>query len=982
VPSQSSRPRRFTAELAALEGAWLSRVTVPRRHAAIGGFALIAVAALLWARHGTMRARIVAGACLLVPMIVALVYRRLEARARSTPKGLIRSVVSKVDAERAGRALRALTLLQIDGAPVATVMAGTSQELAELHVSRAVAALPADKVAIAGQALGRRLGIVALVFGVTAAGILALDPWRVLEGLDVLAAVHGVAPLQMVWFDDLEVTARPPDYLHAQVTQAPAYSEFAAPRGTLLTVSGTPAHAGRAVALSDGTSEVPFVDDGKGHVVARWPLGDSVDLRAIVRFGDVVIREPETTRVQSIADEPPVVTLEGAPRKILLAKAENDDGTIPIRYEAEDDHGLREVHLVLRSGVDEERRVLARLDGETRFDRGGYVLRSSDAFIKKNHAPVEVTVEAKDNDPITGPKWGASASIVLVPPDVGEPQAARLDALRKLRDAYVDALASRIAHDVPKTAVEQTVFLSEEEKSEIRLGLRVEETLATTYAGIRIPGRLQAMIRGQSRKVREAMNKEGQKPSAASHKILVGATERFVLVIDAIVRGLGRKDTRRASRELADVADDLALGAAQMQRPSDRSRGDLRMQASTLVLGGGSHSLVRLGTLGRDLGEIVATDLSRVGRAKGEDDLVHAEIAAQDLAARLREPDPSFGARGRSGGHAGGESGGQPGAGGEGDDDEAERAFGEAAGELDGIASDHATEMNKVEQDLREGTDAEDLKELSEEAKKHAAAVRDSVTGLPKVSAGSDSWTSKASAARDNAEAMARALEQGNAADAVSAGHAALDAMDEAKRTAQREKWGGLFTPTDPDTDRSDASRRVDDARKKLEPEVKWAEDQIARLRKKATERKAGNFTQDGEEESKIAKRAGELARKGGDDALPEEAIDALEEARRIGQEAADALKRSDVDRGMERQKEAQHQLEMAQEALGGESEEPGSNGSSGERGNSRDHVDIPKADATKGPEQWRKRVLNGLSQAAGGREKDAVRRYAEGLLR
>jgi hypothetical protein len=975
VPHEPYRLRRLRAPLAALEGAWTSRVTAPRRHAALGAFALIAVAALLWARHGTVRARLVAAACLLLPTILAIVYRRLEARARSTPSGLIRSVVLRVDADRAGRALRAFTLLE----PEAALSGGaTSRELAELHVARAVDALPTEKVALAATSVGRRLGVVAIVFGLSAAAIFATDPWRVFEGLDVLAAMHGVAPLQMVWFEDLEITARPPDYLHEQVSQALAYSEFAAPRGTLLTVSGTTAHTGRAVALSDGTSEIPFVDDGRGHVVARWPLAESVDLRVVVRFGDVVIREPETTRVSSIADEPPTVLLEGAPKKVMLAKAE-DDGTIPIRYEAQDDHGLREVHLVLRSGVEEERRVLARLDGETRFDRGGYVLRSNDPFIKSSHAPVEVTVEAKDNDPITGPKWGASASIVVVPPEVGEPQAARLDALRKLRDAYVDALASRIARDVPKSDTERAAYLSQEQKSETRLEDKVEETLAGTYAGVRIPGRLQAMLRGQSRKVREAVAKQADRPGAATHKALVGATERFVLVIDAIVRGLGRKDARRACRDLADVADDLALGAAQMQRPTDRARGDLRMQASTLVLGGGARSLTRLGVLGRDIGEIVTSDLSRVARAKGDVDLVHAEIAAQDLAARLREPDPSFGAKGRSGGHAGGESGGQPGSGGEKDDDEAERAFDEAAGELDGIASDHAAEISKVEQDLREGTDESDLKELAEEAKKHAAAVRDAVSPLPKVSAGSDSWTSKGSAARDNAEAMARAFEQGDAADAVSAGHAALDALDDAKRTAEREKWGGLFAPTDDDTDRSAASKRLDEARRKLEPEVKWAEDQIARLKKKATERKAGNFSQDADEEAKIAKRAGELARKGGDDALPEEAIDALEEARRAGQEASDALKRSDVERGLERQREAQHQLEMAQQSLGSDSDE---GASSADRGNPKDHVEIPKADATKGPEQWRKRVLKGLSQSAGGRERDAVRRYAEGLLR
>lgn len=48
----------------------------------------------------------------------------------------------------------------------------------------------------------------------------------------------------------------------------------------------------------------------------------------------------------------------------------------------------------------------------------------------------------------------------------------------------------------------------------------------------------------------------------------------------------------------------------------------------------------------------------------------------------------------------------------------------------------------------------------------------------------------------------------------------------------------------------------------------------------------------------------------------------------------------------------------------------------------SRDHTEIPKADAHKGPEEFRKRVIKGLGQPTGGKYKEAVKRYAEGLLR
>ena len=109
------------------------------------------------------------------------------------------------------------------------------------------------------------------------------------------------------------------------------------------------------------------MEDGAGGVVARWALAQSTSLRVVARFGDVVIAQSDALELASIADEAPVVRLEGAPRQVRLVDEAED---IPIKYEASDDHGLREVHLMLRSGTREERRVLARFDGETSDGRG------------------------------------------------------------------------------------------------------------------------------------------------------------------------------------------------------------------------------------------------------------------------------------------------------------------------------------------------------------------------------------------------------------------------------------------------------------------------------------------------------------------------------------------------------------------------------------------------------------------------------------
>jgi len=943
-------------------------VRAPRRRAVIAAASLATTVALLVARTGTTAGRLGALAILVVTAAIAITLRVLEARVFRDPARTIQRVAGGVEPELAGRAIRSLSLLRPEAAR------GASAELAELHVRRALAALPHEGVMKGASRLGFLLGAVAIGFVVTNVAACAANPWSVIEGFDVLVSRGGVAPLGMAWLADPQLRARPPDYLHLEENRVTAYEDVELPRGTLLTMRGTPVHGGRRLLLTDGTAEVPFVDDGTGQVVARWPLAETVKLRVVARFGDVVIPDAQDTDITSIPDRVPEVTLEGAPRRIVLA-GEEDSSEIPIHYQATDDHGLREVHLVLRAAAREERRVLARLDGETRADRGGYTLRASDPFIKKSHAPIEIRVEAKDNDPITGPKWGASDAITVVPPDVGEPEARRLFALARVRDLLVDTLAWRIGHPVPTEAKERREYLDRERRFEDAAAALLESTVATSYAGVRLSGRLAAMLKGRMRKVEEAVSNEARSPGTKAHEAVVKATERIVLVVDAVVQGQGVKDTRDVAKELADVADELAASGALAQKPADKARAVQRMDAAAMVLDGGGHAMKKLGALGRDLGEIVEVDLLRIKRARTTDDLPHTVLAAQDLAARLRQPDPSFGARGGRPSHAGGESGGGRGAaggGGEGEGSDVEQAFNEAAQELEKLAAEHAGHVGKVEQALAGGTSDEDLKALTEEAKKHAQKVRDAARPLPTVGGGSDSWTSKGAAAREHAEQMAKALEQGNVSDAAQSGRNATAALEEAKRAAGRERWG-RFGDGAPE-------KTLDEARRSLEVELKWAEDKLEELRKQAAKRAGPELRDDGETESKLAEKAQAIAKKGRDqEALPPGALEALQGAEQAAREAASALKQGDAERGLRRQRDAQQKLEMAKDALG---DGDGEHGDGEDRASNQDHAEIPKADAHKGPEEFRKRVIKGLGQPSGGRLKDAVKRYAEGLLR
>lgn len=972
---KASSKRIIGEALDGLVVVWRETLKRPRRRALLVALALAFVVAMLVARVGTLRARIGGGAVLAAAIAAVAIVIAREERRWDDPRAVIARLAGRADPDRAARALRALTLLDEDGAPKDDP-ASTSHALARVHVARQLAALPHDAIVAEADRVARWTNVAAIALAVALVVLGGTHAFSVLEGVDVLVARDGAAPIGLPYVTDLTITTRPPEYLHQDERTRSAYGKLALPRGTLLTFRAEALHAGRRLVVTDGKNEVPFAFDGEGRVVARWPLADSVSLRIVARFGDVVVPEPEATEVTSIADEAPKVILEGAPKTISLASPDGK-ADIPIRYEVTDDHGLREVELVMTSGAREERRVLAKLDGETREDRGGSMLKPSTRFVRESHAPVLVRVEAKDNDAVTGPKWGKSEPITLLPPDVGEGEAARLDALRALRDVYVDSLAWRMENAPGKSAT----FLADEKRDGEGASRALDAALLSS--GLPLPARLTTLLRTNQAKVDRALVAEQRAASAATHKEVVAKTETMVLVIDGIVRGLAHKDARAASKLLADVADDLAQGLADERASRDLAQAKARAEAAEHVLRGGQTQLARLGTLGRDLSGAVRAGLARVDRA-GSGDLPHGELAARDLAERLRDADPSFGQRGGTGGHASGESGEGSGASGDeggtgGEESEAERAFNEAAQDLEQLDQDHATEVGKAEQSLSRPLGDDDVKQMKEAAKPHAQAVRDAVKDLPTVGGGSDTWSSKGAAAREHAEQMARSLESGSPADAVESGKQARDAINEAKHIAARSRYRDWDDPT-----AAGAQKKLDDALQKLEPEIKWAEDQLEQMKKKAAERARGDLQKSGASERDIADRAQKLAEKSGR-ALPEDAVRSIERAERAAREAASALEQGDAENGTAKQREAQQALDAAKQSLG---EQPRDEGelSGGNEGDGRDpsggEADIPGADAHKGPEAFRKRVLRGLAEPSSSKNKDAIRRYAEGLLR
>jgi hypothetical protein len=931
------------------------------------------------ARLGTPIARAITIA-LLVAVPVGLLVRALVLhRGDRNIKRTIIDAIGPTNPDLAQATVRAIGLIDRTEKDAS---AG-SHTLAKLHFTRLLGRVSLDDVASHAMLSAHRWAVTGVCLSVLALGAVAVEPIRVVEGLDVLGAQKNVAPVAIDYLEGVDMAAKPPAYLHQHARIVQPFDSTSLPRGTTITVRGRPTHPSRTLFLTDGVNEVPFAFDGTGGVVARWDLGDSVDLHVAARFGAVRIMQDDVQHITSIPDLAPKVIVEGAPKTIHLL----EEPEILVSYEASDDHGLRQVDLVYRSGTREVRKVLSRPQGDPLSDRGSHrIVFSRESFWQRNFVPVEVTVEAKDNDPIAGPNWGKSAAILVMPPEVGEAEALRYEALIQVRNALTDLLADRLVEAAP-TGKQSAEHVRKEQEWQEKATNAIEVALGGSYGGLRFPRRAVTLTRGQLRRLAKALTAEKDKPSAATHDALVADTESVLLAIDAAAIGLGSKDAAKVAKRLSDVAEEAAEAAATAdgRRRGDVAGGLTRLDASVSVLGGGGKQLLRLGALGADLGEIVQNGLRRIDRARQAKSLLHAELAARDLAARLKNPVPS--SMGGSGARLGdGEVGSGTGTGGgdgqgTGDSSAADDASEAGAKALDELVQEHADELGDVDRALEKAFSQDELDALKGEAKKHAEAIRDAARELPRRPGDPGSAESAAKRARDLAESMADALEQGRPGDAVQAGKEAIKALEDAQKAGQgAAEW---------DLREQSAGRSAENAQGRIAKEMEWAEEALDKLRRSATNRAKSELEKSGKREGQMSDKARKLAEQGeaGEGSLPDETLELLDQAERAMKDAAKALEKGDGITGSEQQKNAQRLLEMAQNG-----EEDDDNESRSDSRSRRDRPGdgkemakkgkVPGKDDHKGPDAFRKRVLEGLSGSNDPLLKDAVKRYTEGLLR
>ncbi len=835
-------------------------------HRAVEAFAvrlgwLAAAAALLLARFG--RAPWLGGVALgLVALVVALVYagrrnERLRAGWLRVYEPWARGGLAGELRERLGRA----ELLAFGALP-----AGESRELASLHHARLAAAVDWPAFDAKATRARRVFEHLARAVFVLLAALVLVRGEAMLEGLAVLTARGDVARFSIPFARNARLVVRPPAYLRVPESTVPFEGTVVLHAGSDLEIRTAARREGVEPVVSVGDEILTPTSDGRGEfVVHRVVTADAV-WRLGRRVGRVFVPDGAAVDLQTAHDALPMVELAGAPKQLLLGETEREGG-VAIAYAAEDDHGLREVHLVLRTGAIEERRPLATLDGERRTDRGASFVRTADPFFRRALGPVEIRVEARD-DGREGARWGRSEAIVVVPPAIGTAEAERFKSLVLLRDHEVDRLARRLESLREPGAASLPLLLVdlEEEREEI------EASLATSTLGLVVPGALRTAVRREAGRLVNLLENLPKRDGEAARGELIAATESVVLGLDAALRGLAWTDARSVARRIGQqvqTASDSIQAAAPASLDDDLAR-----------LASASSTLRVLGPLGRDLGDVAEGELARA-RSLVARDAPGAKFLLAALARRLARPDPSFGARGGAGkGGAGDgrqEMGGEGGEGGgdaTGEGEPSERGQGASRGSaIDDLAEEQQT--------LRRAADA-----LAHGSPGDEAAEREAHAKLLQDLAGAEEFRH-----RDGEATLRRAAEDVRRGDF----RAARDAV---RATARR-------VPGGPSRERSVLRNRLGD-------EEAWLDEKLH-----------GDAKTLAEQQHKLGDRA-EALRSGARD---ERIAKALGESASAMERAAQAFREGQLERGLVAQGESLDRIEVAREALRGEDGRGGEEG-------------------------------------------------------
>ncbi|MHB1843946.1 MAG: DUF4175 family protein [Deltaproteobacteria bacterium] len=242
---------------------------------------------------------------------------------------------------------------------------------------------------------------------------------------------------------DIELTLLYPAHTHRPPkTVSGTSGEVSAPAGTQVRLATRADRDIRAATLVVNGTVVPLSISGKRELSGSFVISraGSYFFRFFDASGRVVAEGPPVSIAIEI-DAPPRVTID-APKDLLEVDAR---AVVDIRFQASDDYGLSAIALVDRPpGGAKDLRIPIRqptdspteLSGDAFFDLGPLRLAPGDH--------VTYTIEATDNDAVSGPKSTRARAQTLVVFSEAEHHRAALAEARALWERLVGILGDRL----------------------------------------------------------------------------------------------------------------------------------------------------------------------------------------------------------------------------------------------------------------------------------------------------------------------------------------------------------------------------------------------------------------------------------------------------------------------------------------------------------------------------------------------------------
>ncbi len=449
-------------------GAWVGGVSLAL---ALTAFATLVAILLAAGGRGDLVLRVGVAVVVGLGLPLALVWWAVLPSRRLRPDVVIARYVG---ARRPELASDLLSAVELGESLEKTVTPDWSRTLALSHLehtAKRIAEVSPDGLVPRAPARWRTLALLA-VAGLYA-GALLLWPARFAQGFSLLTSGPAPRPfnaraVEEPILGDIALTLVYPAHTGRETRELPTSSgDLTAPPGTEVTV--------RARALRPGVDSAKLVFDGNPSATiatvtqadgsADAGSGARIEARFTVGKTSSGYRFVLSSRMrESLVEAHPHridVEVDRAPRVELYAPADELElesrRVIELGYVIDDDYGLGEIALVVRSGQGREQRKVLPLPAP-KPDAGvaGRPPRSAQARFEWSLADLDVRpgvriayrMEAKDNDVIGGPNVGSSRTFYLKVSSPRERHEELISAQQALHDALTEALANRLERGV------------------------------------------------------------------------------------------------------------------------------------------------------------------------------------------------------------------------------------------------------------------------------------------------------------------------------------------------------------------------------------------------------------------------------------------------------------------------------------------------------------------------------------------------------